>query len=141
MKEYRNTSDKTLHMRAESLKPGEESSLEDCTDAEISSFVERGYLEEVGSGTESTSADEESEEDEGLSEKERKIAETDFSEEFLGKLQKLEGIGDKTSKEVALDFEDWEDFKDGVDSVYLDEKGLREDQIEANLEKHIPQIE
>ena len=141
MKEYRNTSDKTLHMRAESLKPGEESSLEDCTDAEISSFVERGYLEEVGSGTESTSADKESEEDEAISERERRLAEDDYDEELVENAKKLEGIGDSKAKDIGLDFESWEEFRENVSEEYLKDLGLREDQVEANLEKHIDRIE
>jgi len=141
MNSYKNTSNKTLHFRAESLKPGEESELEDSTDGEIENFVEKGYLEEVGSGTESTSADEESEEDEGLSERERRLAENDYDEELVKNAKKLEGIGDSKAEDIGLDFESWEEFQENVSSEYLEDLGLREDQVEANLEKHIDRIE
>lgn len=141
MTTYKNVSNKTLHLRSESLNPGDKSELEDSSDAEIENFLEKGYLEEVGSGAESTSADKESEEDEGLSDREKRLAEDDYNEELVEKAQKLEGIGESKAKDIGLDFENWEEFKENVSEEYLSDLGLREDQVEANLEKHIDRVE
>lgn len=135
MSKYKNTSNKTLNFRSEKLEPGKESELKKADDSEIENFVERGYLEEVGSGAESTSASQK------LSEKERKLAEADLDEELMENVKKLEGIGDSKAKDIGLDFDNWEDFKQNVSREYMEELGLREDQINANLEKHMDRIE
>lgn len=132
---YRNKSSKRLYMNSEELKPGEESDLEEASEAEIDNFKAMDYIEEVeedndeeqASTAESDSGQEDEEGDEITDEEIE-------SEAFLDLLRQLEGVGDQKAKEIAEDWEDFEHFKENVDFKYLRDKGLREDQVNSNMQ-------